>query len=165
MWFFNKKKKDNNSQEDIGKVSNTPNLDDSNGSTALLTAKILVAEDEQDLREVLTDKLEASGFTVLQAANGDEAIELAFSNHPDLILLDLYMPKSSGFDVMDKLIDDKWGSEVPVIVLTNRGDFSSKKKLFSLKHITYLIKAETGLDELVGIVKTKLITERSVDKY
>lgn len=165
MWFFNKKKKDTLSQEDIGKVINQSNLDDSAGSSALLTAKILVAEDEQDLREVLTDKLEASGFTVLQAVNGDEAIKLAFSNHPDLILLDLYMPKSSGFDVMDKLIDDPWGREVPVIVLTNRGDFTSKKKLFSLKHLTYLIKAETGLDELVGIVKTKLITERNVDKY
>lgn len=125
--------------------------------------KILIAEDEADLREVLDDKLTEEGFQTLQAVDGRETIDKALSQHPDLILLDLYMPNTSGFDVMSKLIDDPWGKTTKIIVLTNRGDLTTKRKVYDLKQVTYLIKAEVGLDELVDAIKNKLKEYSEVD--
>lgn len=137
-------------------VASTASGNVSKGNDLSAGATILIAEDEQDLREILVEKMEESGFKALAASDGEKCMELALANHPDLILLDLYMPKSSGFDVIDKLINDPWGEKAKVVVLTNRGDFNSQRKVFQLKHVSYLIKAETSLEELVSEVKKKL---------
>jgi CheY-like chemotaxis protein len=162
--FFKKKDKPNNSEEKA--VDNVIKENKSQPATQQNEtqekkpwwegATILVAEDDEGLREVLADKLEEEGFTVLQAINGEQCIDLAFKEYPDLILLDLYMPKSTGFDVLDKLVGDPWGRKAKVIVLTNRGDFSSKRKVFQLMHISYLIKAENSLEEITHAIKEKL---------
>lgn len=126
--------------------------------------KVLVAEDEQKLRRVLKDKLTEEGFTVFTAVDGEETLEIAYKEHPDLILLDLYMPNVSGFDVIEKLMQDDWGKTVDILVLSNRGDYTSKHKVYNMKEITYLIKAENSLDDVVyKILKTLKVRLESED--
>jgi CheY-like chemotaxis protein len=80
---------------------------------------ILIIEDDQILREMYKDKLERNAYVVHTAVDGDEGLKFALQNHPDLILLDLVMPKVDGTQVMDILREDSWGKDIPIIVLTN----------------------------------------------
>ena len=80
---------------------------------------ILIIEDDEILREMYKDKISANGFAVTVAVDGEEGLRLALQNHPDLILLDLMMPKMDGTKVMEALRADSWGQNVPIIVLTN----------------------------------------------
>lgn len=82
---------------------------------------MLVADDDPDIRALLTLNLELSGYTVAVAANGGEAGELARSLLPDLIVLDGMMPVSDGIDVLQALKADEATTEIPVVMLTARG--------------------------------------------
>jgi DNA-binding response OmpR family regulator len=81
---------------------------------------VLVADDDPDIRALLTLNLELSGYTVAVAANGGEAGELARSLLPDLIVLDGMMPVSDGFDVLQALKADEATTAIPVVMLTAR---------------------------------------------
>ena len=70
---------------------------------------ILVAEDEEPLRKALNQKLKAAGFDVIEAADGEEAYDLAINHHPDLILLDQLMPKLTGLAVLERIRQDQVG--------------------------------------------------------
>src|SRR4051812_26570151 len=80
---------------------------------------ILFVEDEIAQREPLVEMLSGSGFTVFQAADGKQGLELALKEHPDLILLDLIMPEMDGVSFMKTLRQDPWGTNVPLIMFTN----------------------------------------------
>jgi two-component system response regulator (stage 0 sporulation protein A) len=87
--------------------------------------------------------------------NGEEALQLAFKEHPDLILLDILMPRMDGLVTMDKLREDVWGKTVPIIVLTNLGpDDKITEKILQHKPAYYLIKSDTKLEELVEKINT-----------
>jgi CheY-like chemotaxis protein len=77
-------------------------------------AKILVAEDERDIRELIGHTLRFAGFEVVLAANGIEAMALVPGEQPDLIILDVRMPKMTGYDVCRRLKDDPLTGEIPV---------------------------------------------------
>ncbi len=81
--------------------------------------QILIIEDDQILREMYKDKMEGSGFSVRTAVDGEEGLAMALQNHPDLILLDVLMPKLDGIKVMESLREDAWGKNTPIIILTN----------------------------------------------
>ena len=81
--------------------------------------KILIIEDERPLLDALKKKLLLEGFSVLEATNGEVGLSKAVTEHPDLILLDILMPKMNGMAMIKKLRNDLWGANVPVIVLTN----------------------------------------------
>jgi len=83
------------------------------------TKTILIVEDERSLREAVRDVLILKNFSVLEAKNGREGLEMALSLHPDLILLDQIMPEMDGMSALKKIRADKWGTNVPVILLTN----------------------------------------------
>lgn len=85
-------------------------------------AKILVVEDEQSLLQAWAKKFEKQGLNVLTAANGESALEAAFKNHPDLVVIDLVMPSTEGLMVIKKLREDKWGNRVPVMFLNSWRD-------------------------------------------
>ncbi|MDX2147044.1 MAG: response regulator [Planctomycetota bacterium] len=82
---------------------------------------ILIADDEAPIREVVSMKLRSAGFRVLDAADGEEAFEIAKSNTPDLVVTDLQMAHSSGLDLCQKLRVHAPTSGVPAILLTARG--------------------------------------------
>ena len=81
--------------------------------------KILIVEDEQDMRQALVDELTREGFQTFEAKNGREGLESALKEHPDLILLDIVMPVMDGMTMMKKLRESAGGKKIPVILLTN----------------------------------------------
>lgn len=121
---------------------------------------ILIVEDERILADTLTEKLDAEKFEVAECFNGLDGIEFALMRHPDLILLDILMPKMDGFEVMKKLSEDPWGKEAKVIILTNVSDPSNVVVSSGFvgfgKNYEYLTKANTSLDEVVLRIKHKL---------
>ena len=119
--------------------------------------KILIIEDEKFLLSMLREKLVMDKFDVLEATDGDDGLAAAFKNHPDLILLDVIMPKMNGLAVLDNLRKDtQWGKDVPVILLTNLAD-SEMQALAEKQNVEdYLVKADWSLDELTRKIKDKL---------
>ena len=86
------------------------------------SATILIVEDEQDIRELLAYNLEKEGYATVQAADGKEGLDLARSRKPDLILLDLMLPKMDGLAVCRELERDAGTVRIPIIMLTARGE-------------------------------------------
>lgn len=80
---------------------------------------LLLVEDDQSLLNMYRETLEKENFSVETASDGEQAVSKALEKHPDLILLDLSLPKLNGLSVMDKLREDTWGKNVPIIILTN----------------------------------------------
>ncbi len=110
--------------------------------------KILIIEDESALQKTLGEILSQQGYGVLSALNGEIGLKLAQSKKPDLILLDLILPKIHGFDVLKKIKDNLETREIPVIVLTNLESIEDIKKAIELGATTYLVKANYSLEEL-----------------
>ena len=121
--------------------------------------KVLVIEEVEDdalLRRVLHDKLVLEGFGVLEANNGEEGLAVALERHPDLILLDILMPKMGGLAMLKKLREDEWGKTARVIILTNYDDVEKIADALGNRVFEYYLKADTPLDELVQKVKESL---------
>jgi DNA-binding response OmpR family regulator len=115
--------------------------------------KILIVEDEFFLRNILEKKLQAEGFDVILASDGVEAVEKTVKEVPDLILLDLILPKKNGFEVLEEIKKDPYLKNIPVIIISNLGqeiDIDRAKK-FGVNE--YLIKAHTSLDTVVEKIK------------
>ena len=81
---------------------------------------VLAADDDEDILELIAFRLERSGYTVLRAHDGAEALELALSSQPDLAVLDVMMPKMDGFDLTRRLREEEATSRMPIILLTAR---------------------------------------------
>ena len=118
--------------------------------------KILVVEDEPSLVEALCNKLTKEGFAVIDARNGQTGLETALKEKPDLILLDLIMPIMDGLTMLQKLREDEWGKNVPVIILTNLSD--DKKVMEAVKQgsYDYLIKSDWSINEVISKVRERL---------
>jgi DNA-binding response OmpR family regulator len=110
--------------------------------------KILIVEDEPGLQKALKISLEENGYEVAQAFNGEEGIAMVKSAEPDLILLDLILPKKNGFEMLDTLNAER--STTPVIVLTNLEGGNDIEKATLLGAKAYLIKADYTLEEIVN---------------
>ncbi len=101
---------------------------------------ILVAEDERDIREFLAMALQVSGFHVVEARNGEEAIALATSHTPDLILLDIRMPKVTGFQACEALKSDPSTKDIPIILLSACANQDEIQRGLALGAEAYLTK-------------------------
>lgn len=118
---------------------------------------ILVVDDEDFIRDTLGEKLSKSGFDVLKASDGEEALKIATESHPDLILLDIVMAKMDGMTCMKKIREDAWGSTVPIIMLTQmEPDDQMLQEIVESKPTYYLVKNKFSLDEVVEKVKSRL---------
>ena len=116
---------------------------------------VLIVDDEKELTDILAFKFEEEGFEVISAYDGEQGLSDALKYKPDMILLDIIMPKMDGITVMKKLRDDQWGKDVPVIVLTNLSAADTAKDIGS-KSQDYLVKAEWKLTDVVAKVKARL---------
>lgn len=121
--------------------------------------KILVVEDEPTLSTALVDKFTAEQFTVTAAKNGQEGLETALKEHPDLILLDIVMPVMDGMSMLAQLRKDVWGKTAKVMLLTNLSDPQKMSDSIAQDVAGYLIKSDWKLEDLVAEVKRK-ITEK-----
>jgi two-component system, OmpR family, response regulator VicR len=123
--------------------------------------KILLVEDDKMISDVYVRRLKLEGFEVTQAFDGEQGLTLACADHPDLILLDIIMPKMDGMTVLSKLRQDEWGKNVAVILLTNKDtDDEILNNVVKDQPAYYLLKANTDLDHLVEKVKIALGLEK-----
>jgi DNA-binding response OmpR family regulator len=111
---------------------------------------VLIIEDDQIILEMYRDKFQVSHFGVITALNGEDGLAAALRHHPDLILLDLAMPKMDGMTVMKKLREDPWGNAVPVIILTNLNlDGRMLEEIIKNKPTYSLMKANTTPEDVL----------------
>ncbi len=113
---------------------------------------VLVIEDDRPLRAALVEKLGHSGFTTIEAENGEVGLEQCFRDWPDLILLDIVMPKMDGMAMLKQLRDDERGAEVPVVLLTNYSEVEMVTRATLHRAADYLIKADWKLEDVVAKV-------------
>ena len=117
---------------------------------------ILVVEDEISLLNALCDKLTRENFAVLEAKNGEEGLEVALREHPDLILLDIIMPVMDGITMLKKLREDAWGKNAKVIILTNLSDNEKMAEALEQKSHEYLVKSDWKIEDVVAKVRERL---------
>lgn len=118
--------------------------------------KILLVEDDDALASVYQTRLQAEGFDLKRVPNGEDALAAALAYKPDLILLDVMMPKVSGFDVLDILRNTPETTNVKVIMLTALSQDSDKERAESLGVDDYLVKSQVVIADVVDRIKTHL---------
>ncbi len=112
-------------------------------------AKILLVEDEDNLREIYEARLEAEGFKIVSAKDGEEALAIAKAEKPDLIISDIMMPKISGFEMLDILRNTKDTKNIKIIMLTALGQGDDLERANSLGADKYLVKSQVTLEDIV----------------
>ena len=115
--------------------------------------KILFIEDEATLQKTFGDVLQQKGYKVINALDGEIGLRLAKSEKPDLILLDLILPRMHGFDVLKRLKQDPETKAIPIIVLTNLEGIQDIDKVIELGATTYLVKTQYKVEEVVEKIK------------
>ncbi|MBM3257957.1 MAG: response regulator [Candidatus Nealsonbacteria bacterium] len=111
--------------------------------------KILFIEDESTLQKTLGEVLTNEGYQVVSALDGELGLRTAKKEKPDLILLDLILPKMNGFDVLKNIKKDAEIKDIPIIVLTNLESMEDIQKALELGAATYLVKANYSLEEVL----------------
>ncbi len=115
---------------------------------------VLVVEDHVPVRMALVDKLKKEGVKTIEAKDGEEGLAIALEKKPDLILLDLIMPRMSGMAMLEKLRKDEWGKHVPVIILTNLNpDDKIMREVIETEPAYYLVKADWKIEDVVAKAK------------
>ena len=121
-------------------------------ATKQLKPKILIIEDEASLRHALQEKFAREGFTVFDAKDGEAGLAIAFQERPELILLDMMMPKMDGMTMLHKLrSENEWGKHLPVLLLTNLGSDNRMvmKEIFDDVSAHYLVKSNWSIKQIV----------------
>ena len=118
--------------------------------------KVLVVDDNESLTTVLVDKLKLSGLDATPATDGEDGLNKALSLHPDIILLDLLMPKMDGLTMLKKLREDKWGKDCKVIVLSLVEEMDYISKAVEYNVFGYIVKTNYTLDGMVEKIKLAL---------
>lgn len=118
--------------------------------------KILLVEDDDALANVYLTRLQAEGFDVKRVPNGEDALSTALQYRPDLILLDVMMPKVSGFDVLDILRNTPETANVKVIMLTALSQDNDKARADQLGADDYLVKSQVVIADVVERIKHHL---------
>ena len=114
-------------------------------------ASIVLADDDEDLRAVYAPCLRAAGHSVWEAPGGEEAIELVRLHRPDLLVLDVWMPRVNGFEVLESLRHDPASSALTVLMLSNLTDADTRLECFEMGAADYLVKG-VALTDLVARV-------------
>ena len=128
-----------------------------NSSTAGAHAKrILLVEDDDALAGVYLVRLQAEGFDVRRVSNGEDALAAAISYRPDLVLLDVMMPKVSGFDVLDILRNTPETANLKIIILTALSQESDKQRAIQLGVDDYLVKSQVVIADVIDRIKHHL---------
>jgi DNA-binding response OmpR family regulator len=118
---------------------------------------LLLVEDEAMLSNLLRQRLEKENFRVIAAHDGAEAVKILKQEKPDLILMDIILPKMSGFEVMEAMKGDPTLQSAPVVVVSNLGQDSDVERGQSLGAIGYFVKAQMSIEDLVSKIKEFLV--------
>ena len=119
-------------------------------------ARILVAEDERDIRELIAFTLQFAGYQVISTNNGEEAFETAKNEIPDLILLDIRMPRMTGYEACSHLKAESSTKNIPVIFLSAKGQEAEVQTGLDLGATDYIVKPFSP-DQLVNRIQAALM--------
>ncbi len=119
-------------------------------------AKILIVEDEAFLQKALAEFLESEKFETIGALDGEKGLEMAKKEKPDLIILDIILPKKDGYEVLAELKQDEETKNIPVILLTNLESPEDIQRAFEKGASTYLVKSDYKLEDIARKVKEML---------
>jgi DNA-binding response OmpR family regulator len=118
--------------------------------------RILIVEDEEFLARAVKDNLEAEGYAVDSVANGEEAVEYLKKKKPDLILLDILMPKKDGFYVLEEAKKNPEWKLIKIIVLSNLGGDEEIKRALEMGADDYFVKSQHPIEEVIEKVREYL---------
>lgn len=118
--------------------------------------KVLFVEDEPALQKALGDFLRKEGYEMISALDGEQGLTMAIRERPDVMLLDLILPRIRGLDVLEKMKNNPELAAIPVIVLTNVESSEAIQQAVALGAQAYLVKANYRLDEVLEKIKTVL---------
>src|SRR5579884_1597016 len=119
-------------------------------------AKIMLVEDDNNLREIYEARLQAEGYTIVSAKDGEEALAVAKAEKPDLVISDVMMPKISGFEMLDILRNTDGLKTVKVIMLTALGQSDDQQRANKLGADKYLVKSQVTLEDIVRVARDLL---------
>lgn len=119
-------------------------------------AKILLVEDDNNLREIYEARLQAEGYTIVTAKNGEEALVISKQDRPDLIISDVMMPNISGFEMLDILRNTEGLKNIQVIMLTALGQSENQERAGHLGADRYLVKSQVTLEDIVKVTRELL---------
>jgi len=119
--------------------------------------KILMIEEDKFLRKIYKNKLNQAGFEFSEAINGEEGLNKIIFEKPNLVLLDLILPKKSGFEVLTEMKRKRETRNIPVIIVSNLAQESDIKRGISLGATDYLVKPNVSLSEVVERIKECLV--------
>src|SRR5689334_461387 len=125
-------------------------------------AKLMLVEDDNNLREIYEARLQAEGYEIVTAHDGEEALVVAKAEKPDLIISDVMMPKISGFEMLDILRNTEGLKEVKVIMLTALGQADDQQRADHLGADSYLVKSQVTLEDIVQVAG-RLLTGEPAD--
>src|SRR5579884_2671887 len=114
-------------------------------------AKLMLVEDDNNLREIYEARLQAEGYDIVSARDGEEALVVAKNERPDLVISDVMMPKISGFEMLDILRNTPGLEAVKVIMLTALGQAEDQSRADKLGADRYLVKSQVTLEDIVNV--------------
>ena len=118
--------------------------------------KILIIEDDPFMRKLYHNKLTLSGFEVEEAISGEEGLNKIKAGKPDLVLLDIVLPRKTGFDVLIEMKGNEKTQDIPVIILSVLGQIQDIRKGLTLGANDYLVKSEITISEMVTKIRESL---------
>ena len=118
--------------------------------------KILIVEDDTHVSKVFQIQFEKMGFKTVLGFDGEEAIKMLSSEKPDLVILDLMIPKKDGFEVIEEIRKNSEFLKTPVIVISNLGQETDKARALGLGATEYLVKIDHPIQDIVDMVKAYL---------
>ena len=127
-------------------------------------SKIVIVEDERSIREMYRMKFEAGGYQVYEAEDGFEGLRVIQENKPDIVLLDLRMPRLSGQEMLEKMRATDWGNNVLVIVLTNLSPTEARLDMRLLGVQQYIVKAHTTPSQVLQAVNEVLVRHNKLPR-
>lgn len=119
--------------------------------------KIMIIEDDRFLSSLMKARLEKEGFVVVQAFDGEEAMQMLKTETPSLVILDLIMPKVTGFEVLQTISITPQLDKVPVVIVSNLAQDSDIEKARQLGAKEYFVKVKVSIDDLVGKIKSLMV--------
>src|SRR5690606_6948922 len=121
-----------------------------------MAKKILLVEDDNNLREIYEARLQAEGYDIVSARDGEEALTVAMKERPDLIISDVMMPKISGFDMLDIIRSTEETKHSKVIMMTALSQAEDKERATKLGADRYLVKSQVTLEDVAKVAREVL---------
>lgn len=118
--------------------------------------KILIVEDDRSLQSALVEMINREGFETASAFDGEEATEKIKETKPDLILLDIILPKKNGYDVLMEIKRNEETKNIPVLILTNLEEIDNVQRALDLGATTFMVKSDFSLKDVVEKIKETL---------